>query len=295
MLREQLVNNTEKILDENGFSYCESEGSFDIAAVRRTTLLLKVLLNVDSFQHEQSESLRIISKKIDASPLLIGIQTRYEKLSDGILYERFNVPTLTLKTFENIIINELPLLRRFRGGLYSRINAEKLRDARNRKNLSQSSLAEKTGVTKKSIYEHEAADRFALNEFVRKLEFVLNEDVSVPINPFEFDEPNPSRPRNSFEKEVSTYLEKMGFEANFIKKTVFNFVAREKALILLNADKDEKRIKKAVPHIQSFSKITKKPAMLVTKEEASYDLPAIQKDDLADMTSRELLRFLKRN
>src|SRR3989344_3472973 len=99
---DMLLKGVEDALDEAGYSYCEYSGCFDVAARKSSMMLIKVLSNVDSFQKEQADNLKIMSKSLEAMPILVGMHTRREKLSDSVVYERFDVPAVTLQTFEGI-------------------------------------------------------------------------------------------------------------------------------------------------------------------------------------------------
>src|SRR4030042_1217430 len=79
--------------NESTFSnvFNNSSTCFDIAAKKHVLLLLKTLLNVDSFQQEQAKNLKIVSNNLDAHPMIIGLQTRREKLEPGIVYERYDL------------------------------------------------------------------------------------------------------------------------------------------------------------------------------------------------------------
>ena len=130
----ELKQQIKTFLEKNDYATCEYRGCFDIAAQKNVLLLLKTLLNVDSFQQEQARNLKIISNNLDAHPMIVGIQTRTEKLKPGIVYERYDLPTMSMKTFEDLICNSIyPKIYRDRGGLYVEIDSDVLKDSRKRK------------------------------------------------------------------------------------------------------------------------------------------------------------------
>jgi putative transcriptional regulator len=154
----QIMNDVEKSLERGGFEHCRCEGCFDIAARRDFTIFLKVLNNVDSIQESQANNLKIISKGFDAAVAVVGLRTRRESLRDNVVYERFDIPTFTPPTLENIIANDrLPYIYRRRGGFFAEIDPARLKAGRQKAGLSQAGLADRVGVTKKNIYEHERA------------------------------------------------------------------------------------------------------------------------------------------
>src|SRR3989338_7190590 len=110
-----LINRVERVLEENNYDYSEYSGCFDIVARRKETMLLKVLDNIDSFQEHQSLNLKVLSSQLEANTFLIGDHTRRENLMDNVIYDRFGIFSMTVRTFGNIIDNEMPLLYRNRG------------------------------------------------------------------------------------------------------------------------------------------------------------------------------------
>ncbi|MCX6815507.1 MAG: helix-turn-helix domain-containing protein [Candidatus Aenigmarchaeota archaeon] len=289
-----LLQRVEKILEKGGFDYCEYNGCFDIAATKRFTFFLKVLDNVDSFQESQANNLKIISKDLDVTISLIGTHTRREFLQDNIIYDRFSVPTLTPNTLEKIIVNgAMPTIYRFRGGLFTEVDAAKLRKNREASGLSQSQLAEKVGVTKKNIYEHERENKNASLNMVKKIEEAIGEVTNpVPLQkkyPFE-----KNKPHDRFEFVVSKDLEKIGFDTDLIYQTPFNIVAHEKKMLIMSkADDNKRKVEKMAPFMSQLSHVTKIPAVAITKEELDIDIPSISEKELKDMKIKDLKKFIK--
>ena len=213
----------QSFLEENDYATCEYKGCFDIAAQKNVLLLLKTLMNVDSFQEEQAKNLKIISNNLDAHPMIIGIQTRREKLKPGIVYERFDMPTVSLKTFEDLICNSIyPKIYRDRGGLYVEIDSDVLKDSRKRKGLTQRELAEAVGINKKVIYEHEKKKLRMLLEIAEKLEQILNNKIIKSTEVFKkYDEHG--YPKDNMEKSIGRNLEKIGFKTDFVKQSPIDF------------------------------------------------------------------------
>ncbi|MFB6217196.1 MAG: transcriptional regulator, partial [Candidatus Aenigmatarchaeota archaeon] len=89
-MKFQLVNSVIQFLERKGFDTCEYVGGcFDVAARRDKLLLLKILLNIDSFQRGQARDLKLLSSLLSARPFLVGKRSRRENLEDDAIYERF--------------------------------------------------------------------------------------------------------------------------------------------------------------------------------------------------------------
>jgi putative transcriptional regulator len=290
-----LIEKVEKILENRGFEHKRYRGCFDITArKRKEILLIKVLDNIDSLQESQARNLRVLSKNLGALACLVGTHTRYELLEDNIVYERFGVPAFTTETFENILDNESPHIYRAKGGLFTEIEPFSLRKARKKSGLTQEELGQKVGVTKKSIYEHESRKMKAIKEVVDTLEKILKADLSVPFN-LKIEVSNiGSSPKTPFEKSVGAQLQKKGFKIDFVYQTPFNIIAKEDILILNEAEENERKIKRNLPNLVEFSKISEKPILLLTKDKQEYELPTISKNDLKELSAKDLKKIIKK-
>lgn len=288
-----LLKEIESILDKGGFEHHACEGCFDIAAQGDFTLFIKILGNVDSFQESQATNLKIISREFNAAVAVVGLHTRREMLKDSIIYGRFDVPTFTPGTLEDIILNEtFPRLYRQRGGLFAEVNPEKLRSMRQKAGLSQSALAERVGVTKKSIYEHEREKKKALFGVVRKIEKIVGNVTDSAVLNFEYDVK--SKPRTAFEKRVFADLKRIGLEADAVYQTPFNIVAKSDGMMLISkADDNKKRIEHDLQSVARISELTDVPAIAITGEKMRLDMPSVSEKELSGMDKRALRRMLK--
>jgi len=284
-------------LEENDYATCEYHGCFDIAAKKDVLILLKILLNVDAFQKEQSKNLKIISNNLDGYPMLIGIQTNREKLKTGIVYERFEMPTLSLETFRELICNRIfPKIYRDKGGLYVEIDSEILKDSRKRKGLTQRELAEAVGINKKVIYEHEKKQLRMFLEIAEKLEQILDKKIIKSTEIFKKYEEH-GQPKDLIEKAVGNNLEKLGFKIDFVKQSPLDVFAREKALIVSDIEVDKRKMNKRAADLKDFINIVKRPALLITekaKNEELLGIPLIERKELEDIERKELIKRAKK-
>ncbi len=287
----------QSFLEENDYATCEYKGCFDIAAQKNVLLLLKTLMNVDSFQQEQAKNLKIISNNLDAHPMLIGIHTRREKLKSGIVYERYDLPTVSIKTFEDLICNSIyPKIYRDRGGLYVEIDSDVLKDSRRRKGLTQRELAEAVGINKKVIYEHEKKQLRMMLAIAERLEQILNKKIIRQTEIYKnYDEHG--YPKDRMEKSIGKNLEKLGFRTDFVKQSPFDVFAKEKAIVISDIEFNRKRMIRHAADLKEFIKVVKKPAVFITKdskEEEIHGIPIIKKKELEEIDKRELIKKAKK-
>jgi putative transcriptional regulator len=287
----------QSFLEQNDYATCEYKGCFDIAAQKNVLLLLKTLLNVDSFQLEQAKNLKIISNNLDAHPMIVGIQTRREKLKSGIVYERYDLPTVSLKTFEDLICNSIyPRIYRDRGGLYVEIDSDVLKDSRKRKGLTQRELAEAVGINKKVIYEHEKKKLRMLLIIAEKLEQILNKKIIKPTEVFKKYEEH-GYPKDRLEKVIGKNLEKIGFKTDFVKQSPFDVFAKEKALVISDIEMNRRKMIKHAADLKDFINVVKRPAVFITKdskEEEIHGIPIVKKKELEEMDKKELIKKAKK-
>lgn len=293
-LRQRVKN----FLEENDYATYEYHGCFDVAAKKDVLLLLKVLFNIDAFQKEQAKNLKIISNNLDGYPMLIGLQTNREKLKIGIVYERFEMPTLSLETFEELIFNRIfPRLYRDKGGMYVEIDSEILKETRKRKGLTQRELAEAVGINKKVIYEHEKKQLRMLLEIAERIEHILNKKIIQVAKVYKKYEEH-GFPKDNLEMGVGKNLEKLGFRTDFVKQAPLDIFAKEKALIISDIEMNRRKLTRHAVDLKDFINIVKKPALLITeksKEEELLGIPVIQRKELEVFESgKELIRRAKK-
>jgi putative transcriptional regulator len=290
---EQQVQN---FLERSDYVTCTYKGCFDVAAKKDSLLLLKILLNIDSFQREQAKNLKIVSNNLDAYPFLIGIQTNREKLQYGIVYERFETPTVSLRTFEDFIVNSIfPTIYRDRGGLYVEIDSTILREVRKKKGLSQRELAESVGINKKVIFEHEKKQLRMLLEIAGNLEKVLNKRIIKPIDVFKKYEEH-GFPEDHLESGVKKNLEKLGFKTDFVKQAPLDVFAREKTTVLSDIEMNRRKIIRHAAILKDFVNLVKKPAIIITENTRNEELlgiPIIERKKLEDINKKELISRAK--
>jgi len=278
--------------------------------------LIKVLVNIDSLQQYHADELKLLGGLFSGTPLLVGEKTHREPLEDGVVYKRYSVPAVNPPTLVSILFHEFfPRAFAKRGGLYARILGETLRERREEENLSRAQLAEKIGVSERTIYEYERGTMDASKENLLRLEKILDtDDLSVPINLSEYDfgKINQHIPAkiDDFEQTIQEKLLEIGFEVFWTECTPFDAVTKEKEteietenetqkLIIAGVGhKSEKNIKKRVQITRSISDITSKIAMFVMEGSSTKNIegvPIIRNKELSKFeTPNELKRTIKK-
>ena len=298
MQKPQLVDTIQERLEENNFSTCRYHGCFDLAAKKEKLLFLKILQNVDSLERESSQNLKLLSQNLDASTLVVGEHTNVERLKAGIVYERFQIPTVSVETFfEMIFENIFPRFYRDRGGVFVEIDSDALLSARKRKNFSQRELAEIVGVSRKSIYEHETSQLRMVLQIAEKIEKAVDRKITKNTNPLEKEfSGGKSFPSTNLEKSVGSDLKRIGFSVNYIRSAPFDIFARAGALIVSDIEESKRKMQKRAPALKEFISVVRKPAVAITEKFSFSDseIPAVERKELKELEAKDLIRIAKR-
>lgn len=296
-MKFDLLEDIETFLERNGYDYFEYvRGCFDIAAKGERFFLIKILNNVDSFQESQARDLKILSKALSASPLIIGKRTRRENLKEDILYERFGIPVLTPETFKSSVNEDYPDRIRTRGGIFGKLDPDGLKKARKENGLTQRELAEKLGVSQKNVSEHEGGSERVNYSVVKLAEREFDEEIKKYVNPFEIDmEEVKQEEIDGKLKSIVSYMESAGFEINYTARAPPELIAKESVTLLSRFGSSEKFIKKWESKLSRFSELSEKPAFMVAKKECkSEEIPVLSKEELNSVSdSKELIKIVR--
>ncbi len=300
MLKGSLEEHIEDLLKNSGYVTARYHGCFDVVAKKKQMLLIKVLQNVDAFSEEQSENLRLVASNLGASPLVVGEQTRLDKLRNGVVYERYGVPSVNFQTFRRLIDEGIiPNIYSDRGGLYVNIDSDSLHQARGEKQLTQRELAEMVGVNKKVIYEHEKHQIRMMLEIAQKLEKILHKKLVKEADVLGSETKNEvTKPKDSLERGVGKKLKSIGFSIDYVQGAPFDILAKDKALVISDVESDKRRMLRRIHALKDFVTLTNNPAVIITEKYAHQALegvPIINRSELEDIeSSKELISIAKK-
>lgn len=288
-----VLDDVNSILERGGFETLVYENScFDIIAKKSEKtgsmmIFLKALLNIDSIQEEHSKYMKIISSATGSFCGLVGTHTRYEKMSDEMVYERFGMAAFTPGLLEKMVIyHQFPFVFRDRGGFYVEIDHKKMRSAREDSGMTQEALAKKMGISKKNVYEHEKSDMRMLLPHARKANKVLDRNIFCSFHMGTRKTPEETgMPKTAVEKEVFSCFSKIGLNASCVQKAPFNVIAKENIPIFAHAEK-KLPVKRVADELRGLSKLSKSPVFVVAEEECR-ELPSIKRRKLKKIGNRD--------
>jgi len=304
LTRGNLLKNIENLLISQGFKTSDiyDQGSFDIVARKDLDiLLLKTFLNIDSINEHNSHEMKQLSNIFLASPIIIGEKSRNGLLEDGVIYERYDIPTISFNTLKNMILyNEHPEILADRGGYFVKIDGNIIKQYRDEYSLSLKDLANLAHVSRATMYKYENGIVRANAETAMILEEILNTKITVDIDLLK----QPKQEDIEFSNDVND-LSKLGYGVLSTNKSPFDAVAKMKSSskdtpLITNVEKNrnEKTLKRMAIPLKDLSMITtSEPVFIINNDkikESIGTVPVIKSWELKEFdNSKELLKIIK--
>ncbi|WEU40742.1 MAG: transcriptional regulator [Candidatus Odinarchaeum yellowstonii] len=305
---EELTQRTINLLKEKGYMVCQQLENknfcFDIAARKNdVTFLIKVLIDIDNFQEVQANDLKIISKILFTKPFIMGERTRAGLMEDGVVYQRFNIPAINLRTLHHILKRNLwPLVYAKRGGFYVKLNFSALKQLREERQLSLKDIADLLGVSRKAVYEYERGSMDSTLETASKLEEAFGIPLALPIDIINWELGELPVFKKVFKSElqliVESALNRLGLNTFQIHTAPFDILASYeifKLLTSLEKSLSEKN-EHAIQILSKLSKLVDSNFIIVVDDDKSSQciegVPVISSSELKKFSKAS--EFLKR-
>ena len=306
LTRSQLLHNIEKLLKSQGYKTSDiyDQGSFDIVARKKLLiLLLKTFQNIDSINETNAHEMKQLANIFLASPIIIGERSRNGFLEEGVIYERYDIPTIGFETLKNMILyNEYPEILADRGGYFVKIDGNVIKQYREEYSLSLNDLADLAHVSRATMYKYENEIVRANTETAMILEEILNTKVTLDIDLLK----QPQKEDIEFSNVDDTLdLSKLGYGVVSTNKSPFDAVAKMKTSekqspLMANVEKNrtEKTLKRMAVPLKDLSVVTtSEPVFIINNEkikESIGTIPVIKSWELKEFeNSKELLKMIK--
>ena len=306
LTRSQLLQQIENLLKSQGFKTSDiyDQGSFDIVARKNLLiLLLKTFQNIDSINESNAHEMKQLANIFLASPIIIGEKSRNGMLEEGVIYERYDIPTIGFETLKNMILyNEYPEILADRGGYFVKIDGNVIKQYREEYSLSLKDLADLAHVSRATMYKYENEIVRANTETAMILEEILNTKVTLDIDLLK--QPQIEDIKYS-EGEDTLDLSKLGYGVVSTNKSPFDAVAKMKSSdkhspLIANVEKNrtEKTLKRMAIPLKDLSTVTtSEPVFIINNEkikESIGTIPVIKSWELKEFeNSKELLKMIK--
>ncbi len=296
MDRQGIIYRVKRILEDAGFNVSEEcnfkDVGFDLVARREKDLLiLKILTNIDAFTDQVARDLKSLACLLKASLILIGERDGSAKLEDDVVYFRNGIPTITPNTLKNYLVHNLPIqVYAAPGGFYVRIDGRKLREEREKRNLSRGDLARLLHVSRRAIKMYEEG-MDARVEIAALMEEILHPSI---IKDFDLLQPiRLTRVKQgveeiewlyNFQKEILSMIERIGYKVIPTRRCLFDAVSKERRNVLLTSVRRyDFSLKKRARVMGSIARVTGKHAVIFTDREERKNIegtPTISRKEL---------------
>jgi len=289
MDKELLAERVEEVLRQAGFSTSDRcylrPRSFDLAARKGDLfLLLKILSNIDGLNEQTATEVRRLATHLFASPILVGEKTRDQYLERGAVYFRYGIPTLSLNTLADCLLDEaLPLVYAAHGGLYVRIDGTRMRELRLARGISLGALASELGVSRRTISKYEVEDMDTSVDVAIKLEEIFEQELIQPVDPFHPG--NAVEDKGQVTDNILRLLLEIGFEVVPTAQAPFNAITRTGDLVVLTGvSKFSQSMLKKARLMSSLSAVARTKSVVIvdgeTKLECIEETALIEKREL---------------
>ena len=287
-LTDKIVNS----LLNKDFEVLLIDGCFNIAAKNESLMLIKSLINIDSFSEEHALSLRSISYFLSANPFVVSIKNNRQFLSDQVIYSRFQLPVITPQTFENFLEEEkMVFLESSKGKHTSEVDVEKIRSKRKEKGFSLRELAQLVGISKKAMYEIEKSKTKPSADTINKIENILNIKIQISRKIEANVNATYIKPRSEVQKKVSKEFSRIGIDNSSVFSAPFEIIGRENFSVVTSS------LPKELPIMKKFANIVSSKAFLFakeSKEENVNGIPIVSESELSEIgTAKEFSKVLK--
>ncbi len=302
------VRSVKTVLKKAGFTVSpvySKPSCFNLAARKDDSLILiKVQPDIGGISPHDSSELRVICENILAASLIIGDKTREKPLEDDTVYFRYNVPAVTFRTFKNIILKKIyPLVQAGPGGYYVEVDGEALRQRRQKLSLSAGMIAEKIGVSRRTLYGYERGMTRTSVSIAYKLLCTLGAPIAKSVDIFNI---STRKDKTSIKKKAKRLITKSkvfqrifknvsGYEVIPVRKTPFDFLItnQEDNIKIIGSvtNGKEESLSQRVSEILSLSKVVQARAILVTEDKKAENvgIPCVPREKISKIRDPEEL------
>jgi len=285
--RDRWIDRIRAMLERAGFYVVATTGarpsSFDLIARRDATLLLvKALKNIDALDADEAARLKELGRLFPAVILVLGQRSGAAVLEEGVVYSRYGVPIVQEATLREYLEKALPpFLYASPGGIFARVDGERLRALRLARGLSLGALASIAGVSRRAIQLYEEGQG-AEATVVERIEAHFDEPLVRPLVIFDLPvraqrrtaespaETAPERPLaptgDALRDGVFRQLDGLGLEVTVTVRAPFDALARAQEILLTGVGSLRTATRRA-EILHGIARVTEGHAMFVVREQ----------------------------
>jgi len=303
-MRAKTMQDLLSFLQKNGFHtacFSDFKSCFDIAARREDlNILVKVLENIDSLRPESAQEMKKLASVLNSVAFIVGENTKAFRLKKGVIYERLEIPALSLESFEQMFSGEIPEISYFKGRESVSLDYEKLKSLMASAELSAQELAERIGSSAESIYRFEQGNNASL-ELARRLEKELGEKLVVAKNPLQGKAHAPEG-FERLEDSALKQLHSLGLRIAVFNHSPFkafsqDFPEAKEPLMINTATASKAEIERKALVLERTKAVFDSHSMIIAKEfklERVEHTPVVLEKEIGELhKKRQLLKLLK--
>lgn len=286
-MKKEIIDKVSLFLLNEGFLLKSFKLSFDIIARKKNkTLLIKVFEDANAINVQMMKQMGLIASYLNAVPIILARKAGFE-LENNVVYYRKNIVTINFKTFQNSIKSKFPFLKATCAGITAKLNGGKLKQIREQEGFSLNVLANKIGVTKKTIIKYENSESEILVNNAIKLYNIFGDRI--------FNSRNIFKSKNDLENTIpSSGISKkycsLGFNVLETTKTPFDIVARRNNDLILTSVGDN--INKNFCYLIDLLDVNN--LQIYKKYKPKYDLPSIAEEEFLEFEKpKEIFKFIQ--
>lgn len=201
--------------------------AFDLICSGRRNIFARIIYDADNLNRDDINELRASAYAYSASPIVIAKYIHGYEVEDDVVYEKHGLYVISIEGLKQVTRDE-PLFIFSSHGVYTvKINPRKLRKMREERGMSLGELADKLGVSRKTIYEYERGSmRLSIDKAI-KLFDIFGEEVFEPINVLEVPKEGKYDLTNAdirLEEMIIKYLKKKGYKVVHLRRTPIDII-----------------------------------------------------------------------
>jgi len=285
-MQMQLVESASLALLNEGCIVKTLSGPFEIIARdSKRILFVKVLEDANSISEEQAAEFRKISSCLNV-PVVIVANKAGSKLEDGVVYERFGITTMNLKTLRSCLRSDAPVIMRSKAGLTAEIDPVRLRQERLARGISLGRMAEYLGVSKRMVVEYEAGTSRITLSRAEALYSIFGDSVFRKEGIKSEAGTQYPEGRSVFARKYSS----LGFSAFETKRMPFDLIAkRDRKRVILTKVGD-----RPSPVLTGISRLIGAFRLAIVGKDKPKDIPSLTRKEFMEFEdAKELLKFIE--
>ncbi len=276
---EELVENIMNNLKRAGFiveyiNYPENKRSIDIVGLHgQKRLMIKVTVDASHLTELEVKDLKKASAAYNATPLVVSEKYRKKKMEPDVVYRRKNLNIICIELLEKYFLeNDKPLVYEVQGNYVVKINPQKFRERRLELGYSLGELADKIGVSRKTIYEYERGNISVTVDKAIRIADIMGEDILEEIDLFKQEaiqvvEEEP--PGNKIEKVLMRMSKRKGTILYKLFRTPIDYVlkTRRDKISIINARRDYEKLKIKIKEAERITRLTRSKEIIIRNPE----------------------------